>query len=151
MELDSENLPESTAGSGPSASGSGTSPTSTSNLSDGGENAEGSSHKSNAGAIAGGVIGGIAGLILIVGAAWWFLRRKQARSVPTASPYHVNVDQGGHWDDKQQQGLLASASPNQHVYAPQPVSTSQPVGARLYVSCNSFVRSICEHSMLNML
>lgn len=152
MALDSENLPESTAGSGPTASGSGVTPSSTSDLSDGGDNVQGSSHKSNAGAIAGGVVGGIAGLILIAGVAWWFLRRKKARSLPAASPYHVNVDQGGHWDEKQQQGLLSGTSPNQHVYAPQPVSTSQPIGTRLYVSYNPFVLSISgKHPMLNML
>ncbi|KAK7690899.1 hypothetical protein QCA50_006001 [Cerrena zonata] len=131
MALDSTNPPESTAGSAPTATGSGVTPSSTSDLSDDGENAQGSSHKSNAGAIAGGVIGGIAGLILIAGGVWWFLRRKQVKkSIPATSPYHIDTQ--GNWDDKQQQGLLASTPPNQHMYAPQPVPTSQPTGARLY-------------------
>ena len=144
--LDSTNPPESTGGSGPTASASGAIPTS-SDLSDGDPgNVQGStSKKSNAGAIAGGVVGGVVGLLLIAGAAWWFLKRRQPkRSVPATSPYQLNTDQG-HWDDKQQQALLGGASPNQQIYAPQPVSGQQPLGAKLYVS-TSDVRPTSLHN-----
>lgn len=33
-------------------------------------------HKSNTGAIAGGVVGGVLALVVIAGAIWWFGRRK---------------------------------------------------------------------------
>ena len=84
--LDSTNPPESTGGSGPTASASGAIPTS-SDLSDGDPgNVQGStSKKSNAGAIAGGVIGGVVGLILIAGTAWWFLKRNQRK---VSQPLH---------------------------------------------------------------
>ncbi|KAK7690894.1 hypothetical protein QCA50_005996 [Cerrena zonata] len=117
--LDSTDPPDSTAIPGPTSSVSGSS--------------QGSSHKSNAGAIAGGVVGGILGLIVIAGVIWWFLRRKRVdRNVPQAATTPYPIDTQGNWGDKQQQGLLVSAPPKQHIYARQPVPTSQPIGARLY-------------------
>jgi len=41
--------------------------------------------KSHAGAIAGGVIGGLVGLALIAGLAFWFLRRRRASAAPSAT------------------------------------------------------------------
>ncbi|KAH9066330.1 hypothetical protein EDB87DRAFT_1679074 [Lactarius vividus] len=58
----------------PTTSGSGPSSTSTSHSS------------SNAGAIAGGVVGGIVGVALVAGvAAWFFIRRRRARSAPSTT------------------------------------------------------------------
>ncbi|KAI9455008.1 hypothetical protein BJY52DRAFT_1213484 [Lactarius psammicola] len=46
-----------------------------------------SDHSSNTGAIAGGVVGGVIGVALIAGVVLWFvIRRRRARSVPSA-PY----------------------------------------------------------------
>ncbi|KAH9035485.1 hypothetical protein EDB85DRAFT_1943616 [Lactarius pseudohatsudake] len=60
----------------PTTSGSGSSSTSTST----------SHSSSNAGAIAGGVVGGIVGAALIAGvAAWFIIRRRRARSAPSAT------------------------------------------------------------------
>lgn len=36
----------------------------------------------NVGAIAGGVVGGVAGLAIIGAAAWWFLRKRRRGAVP---------------------------------------------------------------------
>jgi len=56
----------------PSATGTGSSSTPTSHSS------------SNSGAISGGVIGGFVGVALVAGAVAWFVRRRRARSAPSA-------------------------------------------------------------------
>ncbi|KAL0577868.1 hypothetical protein V5O48_004104 [Marasmius crinis-equi] len=50
--------------------------------------------KSNAGAIAGGVVGGIAGLAIVAGLVFWFLRRRRARPrgiTDIDAPFAVNT------------------------------------------------------------
>jgi LPXTG-motif cell wall-anchored protein len=74
----------------PTSSSSASSTTSTSSSSSSSTGAPTSSptakSSSNTGAIAGGVVGGIGGLALIIGALWFFLRRRKTAHPEKVSP-----------------------------------------------------------------
>lgn len=129
--LSDTNPVESTASSGatPTASSSGSSPSSSSSA------APKSGGGSNAGAIAGGVVGGIVGLALIAGVAFWFYRRRSAKSrlAPSSqfdNPVTPFTDEKPTYASPLLPQQQAMTSPT---FVPQSVPTPPPATGRIYV------------------
>ena len=143
-------LPESSASPGPTGTETAvitytTSPSSIPQVSPSQE------HPKHTGAIVGGVIAGVAGLVIVVAAILWRYRRRARRvvkpkEITPASTYHSS-DQG-HWDDKQQQALLASPPVEQQgLNPPQVIPVTSVFGGKFYVSTRSIYR-ICSGILL---
>lgn len=123
-------VPQSTAG--PSSSSRGTSGTATASQGEPSESAGpgsseggGSGKKSNAGAIAGGVVGGVAGLALIGLLVWFLLRRKNQTKYGAAAAHTSPSAPTSPQMTNYQQPMYAGA-PNGGEYTPS---------QKLYVRC----------------
>ncbi|CAL1716288.1 unnamed protein product [Somion occarium] len=121
-----------------SASGSGA-PNVTPSVGSSNGSASTSGGGTNVGAIVGGVIGGVIGLALIVGAVWWFMRRRRHTKAhaPASSQFDISGQQPiTPFNEKQQQPLLSSPVPQMGMspppFAPQPVPTPPPTAGKIY-------------------
>jgi hypothetical protein len=57
-----------------------------------------SHHNSDAGPIAGGVIGSLLGVALVIGVvAWYLIRRRRARSAPSTAYLNLHGSENEHW------------------------------------------------------